>query len=90
MISIRFSFFLLYRNCKRLPEFEETEISRQSCEKQGGKFLRLSPGFCPRIRPLVSRLLWVRGVRLIYGPEYCNAAQLSAHDSCQRMTAVSG
>jgi hypothetical protein len=29
--SIRFSSFLLYRNCKRLREFEEIEISRQSC-----------------------------------------------------------
>jgi hypothetical protein len=31
MVSIRFSSFLLYRNCKRLREFEEIEISRQSC-----------------------------------------------------------
>jgi hypothetical protein len=33
--------FLLYRNCKRLREFEEIEISTQNCrgdcEKQGGK-----------------------------------------------------
>jgi hypothetical protein len=35
------------RNCKRLREFEEMEVSRQSCtcrsecEKQGGKLLRL-------------------------------------------------
>ncbi len=28
--SIRFSSFLLYRNCKRLREFEEIEMSRQS------------------------------------------------------------
>ena len=28
---IRFSSFLHYRNCKRLREFEEIEISRQSC-----------------------------------------------------------
>jgi hypothetical protein len=28
---IRFSSFLLYRNCKRLREFEEREFSRQCC-----------------------------------------------------------
>jgi hypothetical protein len=28
---IRFSSYLLYRNFKRLREFEEIEISRQSC-----------------------------------------------------------
>jgi hypothetical protein len=53
--SIRFFFFLFYRNCKRLREFEEIEILRQSCrgdrEKQGGKLLRLLSGFCPRIWP---------------------------------------
>jgi hypothetical protein len=49
--SIRFSSFLLYslqqlncKYCKRLREFEEIEISRQSCwgdfEKQGGKFFK--------------------------------------------------
>jgi hypothetical protein len=27
MVSIRFSSFFLYRNCKRLREFEEIEIS---------------------------------------------------------------
>jgi hypothetical protein len=52
---IRFSSFLLYRNCKRLREFEEIEISRQSCrpdcEEQGGKLLRLLSGFRPRILP---------------------------------------
>ncbi len=41
---------------KRLREFEEIEISRQSCrgdcELQGGKLLRLLSGFRPRIRPL--------------------------------------
>ncbi len=41
---------------KRLREFEEIEISRQSCrgycEQHGGKVLRLSSGFRPRIRPL--------------------------------------
>jgi hypothetical protein len=46
------------RNCKRLREFEKTEISRQSCKgdcvKQGGKLFRLLSGFCPRIRPQVS------------------------------------
>jgi hypothetical protein len=40
--SIRFSSFLLYRNCKRLLEFEEVEISRQrcrgDCEQQGGYY----------------------------------------------------
>jgi hypothetical protein len=30
--SIRFSFFLLYRNCKRLREFEEIEISSKAVE----------------------------------------------------------
>ncbi len=29
---IRFSSFVLYRNCKRLREFEEIEISRQRVE----------------------------------------------------------
>ncbi len=47
-----FSCFLNYRNCKRLREFEEIEISRKSyrggCDKQGGKLLT---GFRPRIRP---------------------------------------
>jgi hypothetical protein len=58
--SIRFSTFLITsvqqlnsRNCKRLREFEEIEISRQSCrgdcEKQEGKLLRLLSGFRPRI-----------------------------------------
>jgi hypothetical protein len=32
MISIRFSFFLLSRNCKRLREYEEIEISRKAVE----------------------------------------------------------
>jgi hypothetical protein len=39
--SISFSSFLLYRNCMRLGELEEIEISRQSCigdcKLQGGK-----------------------------------------------------
>jgi hypothetical protein len=52
---IMFSSFLLYRNCKRLLDLEEIEISRQSyrgdCEQQGGKLLRLLSGFRPRIRP---------------------------------------
>jgi hypothetical protein len=30
---VGFSFFLLYRNYKRLCEFEEIEISRQSCRE---------------------------------------------------------
>jgi hypothetical protein len=30
--SIRFSFFLLYRNCKRLREFEEIDISSKAVE----------------------------------------------------------
>jgi hypothetical protein len=65
--SVRFSLFLLYRNYKRLRqfeeilkmlhEFEEIEISRQCCcrsdwEKQGGKLLRFLSGFRLRIRPL--------------------------------------
>jgi hypothetical protein len=41
--------------CKRLREFEEIEISRQSCrgdrEKKGGKLFRLLSEFRPRIRP---------------------------------------
>jgi hypothetical protein len=32
MVSIRFSSFLLYRNCKRLREFEEKEISSKAVE----------------------------------------------------------
>jgi hypothetical protein len=32
MISIRFSSFLLYRNCKRLREFEEMAISSKAVE----------------------------------------------------------
>jgi hypothetical protein len=48
------------RNFKRLCEFEEIEISRQRCrgdfEKQGGKLLRLMPGFCPRILASVQLL----------------------------------
>ena len=32
IVFFRFSSFLHYRNCKRLREFEEIEISRQSCE----------------------------------------------------------
>ncbi len=47
--------FTVYSNCKRLPEFEEIEISMQSFrgdyEWQGGKLLRLLSGFRPRIRP---------------------------------------
>jgi hypothetical protein len=46
------------RHCKRLREFEEIEISRQSCrddcEKHGGKLSkrsRLLSGFHLRIRP---------------------------------------
>jgi hypothetical protein len=42
--------------CKRLHEFEEIEISRQSCrddsEWQGGKLCSLLSRFRPRIRPL--------------------------------------
>jgi hypothetical protein len=54
--------FTVYSNCmnssnsKRLREFEEIEISRQSFrgdrEYQGGKLLRILSGFRPRIRPL--------------------------------------
>ncbi len=61
---IRFSSFLLYRNCKRLREFEEIGISRQSCRDvckyHLGKLLRLLSGFRPRIRPLgsVCHILW--------------------------------
>ncbi len=32
IFSIRFSSFLLYRNCKRLREFEEIEISSKAAE----------------------------------------------------------
>jgi hypothetical protein len=32
VFSIRFSSFLLYRNCKRLCEFEEIEISSKAVE----------------------------------------------------------
>jgi hypothetical protein len=32
IVSIRFSSFLLYRNCKRLREFEEKEISSKAVE----------------------------------------------------------
>ncbi len=32
MVSIRFSYFLLYRNCKRLREFQEIEISSKAVE----------------------------------------------------------
>ncbi len=57
MVFDQFSFFLLYRNCKRLREFKEIEISRQicrgDCESQGGKLLRVLSAFRPRIRPLV-------------------------------------
>jgi hypothetical protein len=31
MVFYQFSSFLVYRNSKRLCEFEEIEISRQSC-----------------------------------------------------------
>jgi len=47
---------LHYRNCKKLREFEEIEISRQSfkgdSELQGGKLLRHLSGFRSRLRPL--------------------------------------
>ncbi len=51
VVTISFSSFLLYRNCKRFREFGEIEIPRQSCtgEKQGGKLWRLLSGFRPRI-----------------------------------------
>jgi hypothetical protein len=58
--SIRFFSFLLFRNCKRLREFEEIKMSmatqsfRGDCEWEGGKFLRLLPGFRPRIWPQYS------------------------------------
>jgi hypothetical protein len=32
MLSIRFPFFLLSRNCKRLREYEEIEISSKAVE----------------------------------------------------------
>ncbi len=32
MVSIRFSSYLHYRNCKRLREFEEKEISSKAVE----------------------------------------------------------
>ncbi len=60
------------RNCKRLREFEEKEISMQSCrsdcEQQGGKLLCLQSGFHPRIQLLLSKEnkdleRWGRGKR---------------------------
>jgi hypothetical protein len=43
------------KDCTRLREFEEIEISRQSCkgdcEKQRGKLFRLLSKFRQRIRP---------------------------------------
>ncbi len=46
---------------KRLREFEEVEISRQSCrrdcEKKGGKLLSIVSELRPRIRPIVIDLL---------------------------------
>jgi hypothetical protein len=61
------------RNCKRLRECEEIEISRQSCrgdfEKQGGKLLRLLSGFRPRIgpqKPASRKGVWVGGVTSPY------------------------
>ncbi len=60
VLNHRFSSFTVYinwtfKNCKRLREFEEKEISKQSCrgncELQGGKLSRLRSKFRPRIRP---------------------------------------
>jgi hypothetical protein len=47
-------FFTVYcRNCNKLRECEEIEISRQSCRGEcEGKPLRLLSGFRPRIQPL--------------------------------------
>jgi hypothetical protein len=52
------------RNCKRLREFKEKEISRSKCcsggcEWKEGKFLGLVSGFRPRIRPQFSTALFV-------------------------------
>jgi hypothetical protein len=53
---IRFSFFLLYRNCKRLREFEELEISSKAVELAVNNKEKKSSDFCldfvqARIRP---------------------------------------
>ncbi len=52
--SFRFSPFLLYRNCKRLREFEEIEYQGKAVEVtvngKEEKLFRLLSGFRPRIR----------------------------------------
>jgi hypothetical protein len=49
-----------YINCRRLREFEEIEISMQSCrgdsELQKEKLIRRLSGFRPRIRPLHKKM----------------------------------
>jgi hypothetical protein len=46
MVSIRFSSFLLYRNCKRLREFEEKEISSKAFEVTVNNKEENSKDFC--------------------------------------------
>jgi hypothetical protein len=45
-LSIRFSSFLLYRNCKRLREFEEIEISSKAVEVAVNNKEENSEDFC--------------------------------------------
>jgi hypothetical protein len=48
---------LICRNCKRLREFEDieiSEISRQSCRGDCEYLLKILSGFGPIIRPLVT------------------------------------
>jgi hypothetical protein len=46
MVFYQFSSFLLYRNCKRLREYEEIEISSQSCLGKVNNKEENSSGFC--------------------------------------------
>jgi hypothetical protein len=57
MISIRFSSFLLYRNCKRLREFKEIEISSKAVEVTVNKTKGNSKDFCLEFRPRIRSLL---------------------------------
>ncbi len=79
--SIRFNSFFLYISCKRLCDFEEIEISRQSCrgdcEWQGGKLLS---GFRLRIRPPAQAIMaaW-------YASNFKNIARQTAITICSRL-----
>ena len=46
VLYIRFSSFLLYRNCNRLREFEETEISSKAVEETVNNKEKNSEDFC--------------------------------------------